>query len=105
MTERKNGKISTFEIQMNNHNGERKEIMSGNRVVRSEECCLTCGGNKRLQWIEKVDGKKTIKEACLFCLTTPDAPKPTTENLDNYVLQLRTNYRDAYHTQKNRVNH
>lgn len=54
---------------MSNHNGDQKEIMGANRVVKSKECCLTCGGNKRIQWIEKVDGKKVIKEACLFCIT------------------------------------
>lgn len=39
-----------------------------NKVVRSKECCLTCGGNKRIQFLEKVDGKLKIKEACLFCI-------------------------------------
>jgi hypothetical protein len=42
---------------------------SGNQVVRSSECCLTCGGNKRLQWLEHIDGRRVIKEVCLYCLT------------------------------------
>lgn len=45
-----------------------------NRVVRSKQCCLTCGGNKRLQWTERQDGKKVIKEACLYCITKIHTP-------------------------------
>jgi hypothetical protein len=40
-----------------------------NKIVRSKECCLTCGGNKRIQWLERVDGKLKVKEACLYCVT------------------------------------
>jgi len=54
---------------MADHTNHKDLLFSTNRVVRSKECCLTCGGNKRLQWIEKVDGKKVIKEACLYCIT------------------------------------
>jgi hypothetical protein len=46
---------------------EEKEV--NNRVVLSKQCCLTCGGNKRIQWVERQDGKKVIKEACLYCIT------------------------------------
>jgi hypothetical protein len=67
-----NHKISTFEIQLGEqgeHESNHKDLLSSNRVVKSKECCLTCGGNKRLQWIERVDGKRVVKEACLFCIT------------------------------------
>lgn len=72
MESKPNGKISTFEIQLEeqgNHNGQHKDLLGSIRVVRAKQCCLTCGGNKRLQWIERVDGKKLIKEACLYCIT------------------------------------
>lgn len=67
-----NGKISTFEIQLedqNSQNGNHKDLPSSIRVIIAKQCCLTCGGNKHLQWIERVDGKKEIKEACLYCIT------------------------------------
>jgi len=38
-------------------------------VVIAEEPCLTCGHYKRMRWVERVDGKKVLKEACLFCIT------------------------------------
>jgi len=65
-------KISTFEIPLEevreNHNG----IKDGKFIivrVPPTECCLTCGGLKRLRWMEKDNGKHMMKEACLFCLT------------------------------------
>lgn len=67
-----NQKISTFELQLeerNEHNRNHKDILSGVRVVIVKECCLTCGGNKRIEWLERVDGKKEVKQACLFCVT------------------------------------
>jgi hypothetical protein len=45
---------------------EEKDI--NNRVVKSKQCCLTCGKNTRIQWIEKQNGKKVVKEACLYCI-------------------------------------
>jgi hypothetical protein len=75
-----NHKISTFEIQLeekNEQNGNHKDLSNGVRVIIAKECCLTCGGVKRMQWIERVDGKKEIKEACLFCVTkTTNFGKP-----------------------------
>lgn len=47
----------------------KEEKNLNNKVVISKECCLTCGGNKRLQWLERIDGKLKVKEACLYCLT------------------------------------
>lgn len=62
-------KISTFSIPLSDE--EEKDLIPMGKiiVVRSEEVCLTCGGYKRLQWVERVDGTRTIKEACLYCLT------------------------------------
>jgi hypothetical protein len=83
MAEEKNGKnkskISTFELQMNGEEeGSRdpmREIMNIYRVTTIDSetglpfpCCLTCGGIKRMEWIVKVDGKKEVKRACLYCL-------------------------------------
>jgi hypothetical protein len=45
---------------------ENKDV--NNRIVKSKQCCLTCGKNSRIQWIERQDGKKVIKEACLYCI-------------------------------------
>lgn len=67
-----NHKISTFDIQLEQHNEHgrnHKDILNGVRVVIAKECCLTCGGNKRIEWLERVDGKKEVKQACLFCVT------------------------------------
>jgi hypothetical protein len=44
------------------------EKVLNNKIVRSKECCLTCGKNSRIQFLEKVDGKQKIKEACLYCI-------------------------------------
>jgi len=57
-------KRTTFAFE---YEEEVKEV--NNKIVISKECCLTCGGNKRIQWIEKVDGKRKVKEACLYCRT------------------------------------
>ena len=58
-------RMTTFAFQE-----EEEEVKDAdNRIVHSKNCCLTCGGNKRIQWTEKVDGKKVIKEACIYCLT------------------------------------
>ena len=46
---------------------ENKDV--NNRIVKSKQCCLTCGGNKRIQWIERQDGKKVVKDACLYCIS------------------------------------
>lgn len=65
-------KISTFEVSLEevkeNHNG----VKNGKFIiikVPATECCLTCGGLKRLRWMEKDNGKHMMKEACIFCLT------------------------------------
>ena len=46
---------------------EDKEL--NNKIIKSKNCCLTCGGNKRIQWLIRVDGKVKVKEACLYCVT------------------------------------
>lgn len=58
-------KILTTTFQLK----DKKLEQIDNRIVISNECCLTCGGNKRLQWLEKIDGRKVVKEVCLFCST------------------------------------
>jgi cytochrome c5 len=98
-------KISTFTIPLN-ETKKRVELPMGKIVVtKADEVCLTCGGFKRLQWMEKVDGNKVIKEVCLYCITTPKAPTPTTEKLDEYTKRMRENYFDAKHTDANRADH
>ena len=47
----------------------KEEKQLNNKIVQSKNCCLTCGGNKRIQWLERVDGKLKVKEACLYCVT------------------------------------
>ena len=72
MEKKENHKISTFEIQLeerDEHDGNHKDILNSVRVIKSKECCLTCGGYKRIEWIERVDGKKVTKQACLFCVS------------------------------------
>lgn len=69
---KENSKISTFEIQLEEHENQQdnhKDLLNSVRVIHAPQCCLTCGGNKHIQWIERVDGKKVVKEACLFCIT------------------------------------
>lgn len=54
-----------------NNNVQKRNLpkMGTYRVVIAEEICLTCGHRKRMQWVERVDGKRVLKEACLFCIT------------------------------------
>jgi len=62
-------KYSTFEVRLDNDKATNQKENNTVKVVRSSTCCLTCGGTKRIQWLEKVDGTKVLKEACLYCLT------------------------------------
>jgi len=50
---------------------EREEIkgMQGKfTVVTVKEPCLTCGHKKRVQHLEKTDGKREIVRECLYCM-------------------------------------
>jgi len=73
MNDSSDKKISTFSIPLKKLSSkkEKKDLKMGKHiVVRAKECCLTCGGTKRLRWVQKVDGTKVVKEVCLFCITT-----------------------------------
>jgi hypothetical protein len=37
-------------------------------VTHDKHCCLTCGHNSRIVWIELDGNIKVSKKACLFCL-------------------------------------
>ena len=58
-------RTSVFAFQ----DGIKEETKLNNKIVLSKQCCLTCGGNKRIQWLERQDGKQIVKEACLYCVT------------------------------------
>ena len=50
---------------------EREEVkrMTGKfMVVNASDPCLTCGHRKRLQHVEKTDGKRELVRECLYCL-------------------------------------
>lgn len=38
------------------------------QVVIVDEPCLTCGHKKRIQYVNRTDGKKEVIHQCLFCL-------------------------------------
>lgn len=60
---------TTFSVPLNNKMKKNLPRMGTFRVVIASEPCLTCGHYKRMQWVERVDGKKVVKEVCLFCVT------------------------------------
>lgn len=60
---------TTFSVPLNNKKDKNVPKMGTYRVVIASEACLTCGHYKRMQWVERIDGKRVLKEACLFCIT------------------------------------
>jgi hypothetical protein len=60
---------STFKVPFETKKKKEELRLGTHRVVLAEDPCLTCGHYRRLQWMERVDGKKKLKEVCLFCVT------------------------------------
>jgi len=60
----------TFKVPLDGKQKKKECLKFGcYRIVIAEEPCLTCGHYKRMQWLERVDGKKVVPEVCLFCVT------------------------------------
>lgn len=65
-------KITKIRIPLDSFNEEeQKQIRKdsgGIIIVISDEPCLTCGHKKRIQYIERTDGKREVVRECIYCL-------------------------------------
>ena len=65
-------RISKIRIPLEDINEELKERLhdlNGKiQVIIVDEPCLTCGHKKRIQYVNRTDGKREIIQQCLFCI-------------------------------------
>lgn len=68
----KRGRINRMRIPLSELTQDERKLIEDMKgkfiVIIVNEPCLTCGHKKRLQHVERTDGKQEIIRECLYCL-------------------------------------
>lgn len=66
------GKVTKMRIPLDELSEKEREKIEEyrgkNTIYIADEPCLTCGHKKRLQRVERTNGKRELVRVCLYCL-------------------------------------